>query len=307
MIASAEYIGRFAPSPTGELHFGSLLAALASYCDARQAKGMWLLRIDDIDPPRETPGAADRIQSTLEQYGFNWDGPTQFQSHRLDYYSQKLLELNSAELLYACTCSRKQLDGAIVYPGYCAPNMTDAASLSEASALVKHKLNNTHTEFALRLKVNSNVSFIDLIQNQQTFNVGTDIGDTIVLRRDGLFSYALCCAIDDAEHVTHVVRGADLLPSTGAQLQVMLGLGLCAPDYAHIPVAINTDGHKLSKQTLAQPIQSMDTLATLKTAWKFLGQSTLAVNTVNEFWQSAIDSWNLASVPKSSQVKTDID
>ncbi len=303
MSASAEYIGRFAPSPTGDLHFGSLLAALASYCDAKQAQGLWQLRIDDIDPPRENPGAADRIQTTLTQYGFRWDGPTQFQSQRLGYYTQKLHELNSAHLLYACTCSRKQLQGARIYPGNCAPALADAAN---TAAQVAQKINHTDADVALRLKVNSNVSFNDLIQNHQTFHVGMDIGDTIVLRRDGLFAYALCCAIDDADQVTHVVRGADLLATTGAQLQVIHSLGLNAPNYAHIPVASNVQGQKLSKQTMAQAIQTMNALDTLKAAWHFLGQSDVQANTVKDFWDSAISLWNLARVPKCSQVQTEI-
>jgi len=303
MSASAEYIGRFAPSPTGDLHFGSLLAALASYCDAKQAHGLWQLRIDDIDPPRENPGAADRIQTTLTRYGFRWDGPTQFQSQRLGYYTQKLRELNSANLLYACTCSRKQLQGTTIYPGNCAPALADTAN---AAAQVEHKINHTGADVALRLKVTSNISFNDLIQNQQSFAVGLDIGDTIVLRRDGLFAYALCCAIDDAEQVTHVVRGADLLATTGAQLQVIHSLGLKAPNYAHIPVASNVQGQKLSKQTMAQAIQTMNTLDTLKAAWHFLGQSDVHANTVKDFWDSAISSWNLARVPKCSQVQTEI-
>ena len=307
MNASADYIGRFAPSPTGDLHFGSLLAALASYCDAKQANGIWQLRIDDIDPPRESQGAAHRIQTTLMQYGFRWDGPTLFQSQRLAYYTQKLRELNAANLLYPCTCSRKQLAGSTVYPGNCAYVLTESEYSANTTTQVANKIGHADLDIALRLKVTSDVNFKDAIQNQQAFKVSVDIGDTIVLRRDGLFAYALCCAIDDAEQVTHVVRGADLLPSTGAQLQVIRSLGLRAPNYAHIPVAINTQGQKLSKQTLAQAIQRMDILDTLKAAWHFLGQTELAANNVKDFWRMAISSWNLASVPKCSQVVTDID
>ena len=307
MSASADYIGRFAPSPTGDLHFGSLLAALASYCDAKQANGIWQLRIDDIDPPREISGAAERIQTTLKQYGFSWDGPTLYQSQRLDYYAQKLHELNSAKLLYPCTCSRKQLAGSTIYPGNCAHVLAEPEHSASTTTQVATKIKHTDADVALRLKVKSDIRFKDAIQNQQAFNVNVDIGDTIVLRRDGLFAYALCCAIDDAEQSTHVIRGADLLSTTGAQLQVIRSLGLNAPNYANIPVAINTQGQKLSKQTLAQAIQTMDTLATLKAAWHFLGQSNLDVNSVKDFWHLAISSWNLASVPKCSQVLTEID
>jgi len=262
-MTSANYVGRFAPSPTGPLHFGSLLAAMASYCDARSRNGIWQLRIDDIDPPRAMPDAAQLIPKTLNQYGFEWDGAIVFQSTRTDQYQQALKQLNEKGALFACRCSRRELKDHAIYPGTCRP----ATSMPDVLTATKQQIDK-------------------------------ELGDTVVLRRDNFFSYALACAIDDARDVTHIVRGADLLSSTAPQINIMRLLGLRVPTYAHIPVALNTDQQKLSKQTHADALDAMPVLPTLLSAWQFLGQSQLNVHNVEAFWQAAFQTWQMARVPK---------
>lgn len=296
-MTSANYIGRFAPSPTGHLHFGSLLAAMASYCDARKNNGQWQLRIDDIDPPREMPNAAVAMQDTLTQYGFIWDGPVLYQSKRSHHYLSALHQLNDASLLFTCDCSRSKLANQAFYPGYCNPTQTGSTSslsLAEAAKKVSNKLNNKDSNNAIRINTNAAITFNDRIQGEQVYDDGQP-GNIVVVRRDDLFAYSLACAIDDSDGITHVVRGSDLLPTTASQLAIMECLGLTPPSYAHIPVARNSDNQKLSKQTLAPPLDKMDTLATLLLAWRFLQQRefTAQVTSVPAFWEQAIASWNI--------------
>lgn len=303
-MTSAQYIGRFAPSPTGLLHFGSLLAALASYCDARKHNGLWQLRIDDIDPPREMPDATARIEQTLQTYGFTWDGPTIKQSARTRTYLDQLEQLNRLQLLFPCDCSRSRLANQSVYPGYCNPVLAASAQTpTEAIALVKEKLLRGNKNHAIRVMIDTDIWFNDLIQGEQVFSDGQP-GDTIVVRRDDLFAYALACAIDDSDGITHVVRGSDLLPTTASQLAIMKRLSLQPPTYAHIPVAVNSEQQKLSKQTHALALDTMPTLATLRKAWQFLGQSELNADNIDGFWREAIPAWQLPRVPKQSQRHT---
>ncbi len=283
-MTSADYVGRFAPSPTGHLHFGSLLAAMASYCDARSQGGSWLVRIDDIDPPRAMPCATTLIPRSLIRYGFQWDGEIVFQSARTQLYQQHLLSLCKKNVLFLCHCTRKELIGHANYPGTCRQHRVE-------------KIPEPNGQSALRVLINANVAFDDLIQGPQSFIVGAHFGDTVVVRRDDLFSYALCCAVDDADGISHVIRGSDLLPTTGVQVRLMQLLGLNIPTYAHIPVALNADQQKLSKQTLADPIDEMPVLPTLLRAWQFLGQTELNVHSVESFWQAAIAAWRLSRVP----------
>lgn len=301
-MKSAHYVGRFAPSPTGPLHFGSLLAAMASYCDARNHNGFWHLRIDDIDPPRAMPGAIEQIQQTLKTYGFNWDGDALLQSQRTQHYLRKLQKLNELHLLFPCDCSRRRLSNQPVYPGYCNPISTaPIRTTSEAAEIVKTKLLKGNQNQAIRITVDTTIWFNDRIQGEQVFDDGQP-GDTIVVRRDDLFSYALACAVDDADGITHVVRGYDLLETTASQLAIIKRLDLQPPSYAHIPVVVNNEQQKLSKQTHAPSLDAMPVLITLLKAWKALGQCELQATTIDAFWLMAIPAWELASVPRQSQL-----
>lgn len=294
-MTSTDYVGRFAPSPTGQLHFGSLLAAMASYCDARSANGQWQVRIDDIDPPRAIPDATQHFSRTLTNYGFTWDGPLIQQSTHTKRYLSKLDQLNQQSQLFICRCSRADLAGLTFYPGHC--RVTDTNQ-----GMVQHRLTNADSKSAVRVIMANDVSFTDLIQGPQYFQTMSDIGDTIVLRKDHLFSYALACAVDDANGVSRVVRGADLLSTTAVQLAIMNLLGLSAPEYAHIPVVLNNDKQKLSKQTHAQALDTMPVLPTLLTAWRLLGQQIFDASNIDAFWCEAFEKWDLQSVPKLSQL-----
>lgn len=287
-------VGRFAPSPTGDLHFGSLLAALASYCDIKSRNGIWQLRIDDIDPPRSVAGSADDIQRTLERYGFHWDGPVVWQSQRADNYHEALTDLASQGLVYACNCSRSKLTGEVIYPGYCR---------SKVVADLKRIPQDDYLDHALRCRLSGGIDFDDSVQGHQSIDLARDIGDIILWRRDGLVSYALACAIDDSDDVTHVVRGADLLHSVGAQISIMRALGRESPNYAHIPVAIDVNGDKLSKHSKAQPIIQLESVSTILQAWHFLGQATIAPDSLDEFWKHAIALWSLESVPHATRLQ----
>lgn len=234
------YIGRFAPSPTGPLHFGSLVAAVGSYCDARAAGGRWLLRMEDIDPPRAMPGASDLILRQLEGYGFEWDGDVLFQHTRSDAYEAALAQLQVQGEVFWCRCSRAELArlGASACPGTCR-----AFTAPRADA-------------AIRLRVPAGVvDFTDAIFGPQGEDVATAQGDFVLRRRDGLYSYQLAVVVDDAfQGVTRVVRGADLLDNTARQIVLQQRLGLATPGYMHLPLAVHRDGSKLSKQTHARAL-----------------------------------------------------
>ncbi len=270
------------------LHLGSLLAALASYCDIRSRRGLWQLRIDDIDGPRSMPGSADAIRRTLEALGFEWDGPIRWQGSRLDLYQTALQSLIDKGLVFACQCSRKSLPRGEIYPGHCRANRIEAFPVAD---------------HALRVRLVGQVAFHDAVQGLQEFDLSRDVGDSIVWRRDGLVSYALACAVDDADEVTHVVRGADLLTGTGAQLGIIKALDLTPPDYAHVPVALDANGDKLSKHSLAPPVDESDPLEILQRTWQLLGQQTLTdIGTVTDFWQQAIPAWQMSRVPRTRQM-----
>lgn len=285
-------IGRFAPSPTGPLHFGSLVAAVASYCDARQGGGQWLLRIEDVDSTRSIKGASDDIIRTLAAYGFAWDGEVVYQSQRSALYQQVLEQLQAWALLYACTCSRKEIadsstmrgiEGAI-YPGTCRTHVVA-----------------TDTAAAWRLKTQAApISFTDVIQGHQQHALASAIGDFVLKRADGVFSYQLAVVVDDAlQGVTHIVRGADLLNSTTRQIYLQQLLGYPTPLYAHIPVVINRDGQKLSKQTLAQALPVDNIKATLIAALAFLQQplpDAIHTYSVDGIWQWALSHWRLPHI-----------
>lgn len=285
------YRGRFAPSPTGPLHFGSLVAALASYLEARQQQGEWLLRMEDLDTPRNMPGAADAILRSLEAFGFEWDGPVVYQSERHDLYAAALARLQEGGLVYPCGCTRKEIaDSAIhgiegaIYPGTC------------RSGLPPGK-----TARAWRIRAeNRTIGFDDAIQGHVAQNLARDIGDFVLKRADGFYAYQLAVVVDDADQgITHVVRGADLLDSTPRQIYLQQVLGLPAMHYAHIPVVLNAQGEKLSKQTQAAAVDDRQPATQLWQALDFLQQSPPAAirnAPLADIWQWADQNWQLSRI-----------
>ncbi len=289
------YRGRFAPSPTGPLHFGSLITALASCCDARAAGGEWFLRIEDLDLPRSRPEAEAGILATLERYGFAWDGPVIRQSERAALYKAALDRLRSDGDAYACACTRKDLEaapmgvgGERVYPGTCRNGVPPDRAL--------------RPQRAWRLRTgDARIEFRDRLLGPQAQELAVDVGDFVVQRADGQFAYQLAVVVDDAaQDITHVVRGADLLASTPRQIFAQLRLGFPTPSYLHIPVALNAAGDKLSKQTDAAPLPAQP-LPALVAAWRFLDQplptGSAHPTSVAEFWQWSIDRWSPARLP----------
>lgn len=289
-MPAGPYRGRFAPTPSGPLHFGSLVAALGSYLEARRHGGEWLLRIEDVDPPRVVAGAADVILRTLEAFGFEWDGPVLYQSRRQAAYRDALERLRREDLIYACTCSRKRIaasarrgvDGP-VYPGHCRGRPLEREAV------------------AVRLRVpDRRIVFDDAGQGRVACNVAAECGDFVVRRADGVFTYQLAVVVDDAaQGITHVVRGADLLASTPRQIVLQQALDLPTPHYLHLPVVLDAHGDKLSKQTLAQPIDRRAPLPALIAAWDFLGQPPPGrLDSVQEFWSMALAGWSASRIPR---------
>ncbi len=292
------YIGRFAPSPTGPLHFGSLVAAVASYCDARKNNGQWLLRMEDLDKPRTVKGAADTILHQLESFGFEWDGPVLYQSERDSFYHDALAALKAKLLIYPCTCTRKEIHDSsiafgiegVIYPGTCLQQPIKP-----------------NAPIAWRIKSdNVKISFHDAIQGQISQTLNTDIGDYILKRADGLFAYQLAVVVDDAaQGITHVVRGADLLDSTPRQIYLQRMLGYQSPMYAHIPVATNAAGEKLSKQTLAKAIIDECAAELIINVLEFLGQhpeKTLNNASLQDIWHWATHHWDIQKVPRTRTI-----
>ncbi len=295
-----QYIGRFAPSPTGPLHFGSLVAAVASYCDAKLNQGKWLLRLEDLDKPREITGAADIILQQLDAFGFEWDGEIVRQSQRNHYYAQALDSLHNQHLIYPCTCTRKEIadsSNLIGIDGYIYPK-----------TCLEYPLK-SNIKPALRIRVNnSEIAFNDAVQGDIHQNLQNEVGDFVLKRADDLFTYQLAVVVDDAaQGVTHVVRGADLLNSSPRQIYLQQCLNLPTPHYAHIPIARNAAGEKLSKQTLAKPIDATLSAQQLFEALQFLGQKAptdLQFASLPEIWQWAIAHWQLRLIPaKNSTYK----
>ena len=287
------YRGRFAPSPTGPLHFGSLIAALASYVDARANGGEWLLRIEDVDVPRARRGSEADIVATLGRYGFAWDGPMERQSARAPRYAAALDALVAHGLAYPCACSRRDLEAAAlgpggerVYPGTCSAGPSLAKS--------------GRRERAWRVRVGAaRIEFVDRLQGAQAQDLARDVGDFVARRADGLFAYQLAVVVDDgAQQVTHVVRGADLLSSTPRQIHLQRLLGLRPVSYLHVPVALDGAGLKLSKQTEAAALPH-DPLPALVAAWRFLDQPlpAAAPRTLDDFWSHAVRAWMPRRLP----------
>lgn len=291
------YTGRYAPSPTGPLHFGSLVAAVASFLDARLHQGRWLVRMEDLDKPREMPGAADDILRTLEAYGFEWDGEVIYQSQRHEAYEATLEQLMADGQVYSCNCSRREvadiahagIEGP-VYPGLC----RDGLSRERDTIAWRFKTDATHLVFR------------DRIQGQFDHYMQRDIGDFVLKRADGQFAYQLAVVVDDAEqNISHVVRGADLLNSTSRQILLQYSLHLPSPVYAHIPVATNQAGEKLSKQTEAEALSIDNASQMLTQALNFLGLSPpeeLCHASLSSIWQWGYEHWQLEKVPGQDQL-----
>lgn len=293
----ARYRGRFAPSPTGPLHFGSLVAAVASYLDAKKAAGDWLLRIDDLDRFRVVADAEQSILRTLEAYQLYWDGEIYRQSRQLDTYQQIFEQLLAQGALFYCTCSRNYLKRTApkgkygtVYPGHCRANKTQPKD----------------RPFSVRLRVDAqSICFDDQLLGPQQQNLRQEVGDFIVRRADGLFAYQLAVVIDDyLQQITHVVRGNDLLDSTPRQIYLQQRLGYPRPTYLHLPLATGRHGIKLSKQTGAPAVTPPARPRTLLHALAFLGQRPPAVlddATLSEIWQWALDHWDASAIPRGNQ------
>jgi len=278
-------IGRFAPSPTGDLHFGSLLAATASYLQARTSGGRWLVRIEDIDPPREVAGSAARILTDLERFGLHSDFPVLYQSSRRAAYQLALQDLLARGLAFHCGCSRADLPDSGVYPGTC-----------------RDGLPRGRQPRTVRLRVPAQpVCFSDQIQGEVQENLEQTVGDFVLWRADDLPAYHLAVVVDDAfQHVTQVVRGADLLASTARQIYLQHCLSLPTPSYAHHPVAIGEDGRKLSKRSGSDPLAQASTEQALEAALRFLGQPCPTGLPLNSLWNWALEHWSLARVPRDA-------
>jgi glutamyl-Q tRNA(Asp) synthetase len=282
------YIGRFAPSPTGPLHFGSLLAAVASFLDARSNQGQWLVRMEDVDVTRCKPEWADDILRTLERFDLHWDGEVVVQSERDGLYQTALDRLDQPGKLYCCICSRREIaDSAVegidgpIYPGTC------------------RNAGHRTSPCAWRVRVGADpIEFTDRVQGRIVQHLESQIGDFVLRRRDGLFAYQLAVVADDAwQGITHIVRGADLLDSTPRQIYLQSQLNMPQPSYAHIPVAVNEQGQKLSKQTLASSIAEADVAVQLSAALAFLGQPVVTMDQPRHMLAEAQANWSLSAIP----------
>ncbi len=280
------HAGRFAPSPTGPLHFGSLVAALASWLDARAAGGAWLVRIEDIDRPREAPGAADEILRQLAAFGLDWDGEVMRQSARTAAYREALAQLESLHGTYWCGCTRREMedsalapDGARIYPGTCRGGLAPGREPR-----------------AVRVRTDAApIRFEDRVQGECVQCVEREVGDFVLLRADGLFAYQLAVVVDDAaQGITDVVRGADLLDSTARQVHLQRLLGVPTPRYLHVPVAVDAAGEKLSKTTGAMPAG----IADIPRALAFLGHAPPVEAGVRGALEWARMHWNPARIPR---------
>ena len=276
------YVGRFAPSPTGPLHFGSLITAVASYCDAKANHGQWLVRIEDTDIPRIFPDSESHILNCIDAFEFEPDAEIIFQKNRLDLYEQVLEQLKQAQQIYACECTRKQLGSNHIYVGTC---------------------RDLHLDFlnqAIRLKVDDQlICFDDLLQGRQCSNLKNDLGDFVLKRRDGIISYQLAVVVDDyLQGITHVVRGADLLDNTARQIWLGSLLDYPKLNYMHLPLAMNDQGQKLSKQNMAQALDLSKAPELLKQVISALGQLNVELDQPRIMLQQAVQQWNVELIPK---------
>ena len=295
------YRGRFAPSPTGPLHLGSLLAAVGSYIDAKLNHGKWFVRIDDIDTPRVVPDADSEILRCLEACGLHWDDSVIYQSTQLDYYQQALETLASRQHLFYCSCSRAEIaaqqikSNADIYPGTC-----------------REKTQRHDTDCAIRVKVDDRfIIFEDRYQGNIRHRIDQTIGDFVVKRRDGLFAYQLAIVVDDArQQITDVIRGVDLIDSTPRQIFLQQLLGYVVPQYGHLPILINKDKQKLSKQTHAPPVDYSEPSKALIRIFSLLGQhppERLEQASADDCWQWAMEHWKTEKTPTSMHIYAPFD
>ncbi|MFB2538895.1 MULTISPECIES: tRNA glutamyl-Q(34) synthetase GluQRS [unclassified Acinetobacter] len=285
-MQTSNYVGRFAPSPTGPLHFGSLLTAFASYCDAKANGGEWLIRIEDTDIPRIAKGSTSDILACLDAFALHSDRPIIYQSQRLDIYQDVIAQLKQQHLVYACQCSRKILGSNHIYQGTC-----------------RH-LNLEFEKQAIRLKVDDQlICFDDRLQGRQCSNLQQDLGDFILQRRDGIVSYQLAVVVDDAlQHVTDVVRGADLLDNTARQIWLGQQLNYPKLSYLHLPLAMNVHGQKLSKQNLAQALDFSNAPYYLANIAQVLGQLPLDIDHPEQMLKQAVSQWQVEKITQSTQL-----
>ena len=276
-------VGRFAPSPTGDLHFGSLVSAVGSYLEAKSAGGLWLLRIEDIDPPREVTGSAGRIINDLHRLGLNPDGPVLYQSSRIAAYQDAVDKLLEKGLAYPCACSRKDLPESGRYAGTCRNGIPPGK-----------------VPRSIRFCIDAGVcTFSDRLQGIVSDSPAGSTGDFIIRRADGLFAYQLAVVVDDHfQGVTQVVRGADLLDSTTRQICLQKSLGYVTPDYMHLPIVISADGKKLSKRALTDPVNRQEPVVAVEHALQFLGQNSPSGLSLNDLWKWALEHWNSDQVPR---------
>nr|WP_214289714.1 tRNA glutamyl-Q(34) synthetase GluQRS [Acinetobacter pittii] len=280
------YSGRFAPSPTGPLHFGSLITAVASYCDAKAHQGKWLVRVEDTDIPRIYPGSEEHILTSLEAFQFEPDAEIIFQKNRLDIYESVLDQLKKEGLIYACQCTRKMLGSNAIYAGTC------------------RDLNLDFQGQAIRVKVqDQQICFDDRLQGHHCSNLQHDLGDFVLKRRDGIINYQLAVVVDDyLQGITHVVRGADLLDNTERQIWLSQLLGYPQLSYMHLPLAMNDQGQKLSKQNLAQALDLSKAPELLQKAILALGQPNVDLDQPRLMLKQAVAQWNVNLIPHGQEL-----
>lgn len=303
MSVTAGYVGRYAPSPSGPLHAGSLVAALASYLDARAHHGRWLLRIEDVDTPRVMPGAADTICQQLQAMGLQWDGPLIWQSQRGDAYTDAFTQLHDQGLIYGCGCTRREIaDSAALRASTLRPAIAGDGTTPDTSTpgnespypgTCRHGLAPGRQARAWRLRVPAGVvTDTDRWLGPQRQDVAHEVGDFILRRADGLWAYQLAVVVDDAaQGVTHVVRGADLLSSTARQRVLQRLLHLPEPAMMHVPLVTGQDGRKLSKQNGAAAFDDTQPLQSLQAAWHHLGFAPCEAGNVSDFLTRATQCW----------------
>jgi glutamyl-Q tRNA(Asp) synthetase len=287
------YTGRFAPSPTGPLHFGSLITALASWCEARVNQGRWLVRIEDTDLPRNQSDAENEILNQLQTYGLIADEPIARQQDRISLYNHIIDQLAAQDAVYGCSCSRKQLAGYTAYPNTC------------------RNKNLPLTGYAVRLRTsNETLCFQDQLQGHICENLQQTTGDFVLKRRDGIISYQLAVVVDDhLQGITDIGRCADLLDNTVRQiwlrqcLRTITSMSIIEPNYSHIPLAMNAQGQKLSKQNLARPLDIKKPVETLQAAFMALGQEFISARNPEHFLQQAITCWDISRIPKQNQLE----
>lgn len=286
-MTAKPYIGRFAPSPTGDLHFGSLVAAVGSCLQARTSEGQWRVRVEDIDPPREVPGSAEGILRELARLGMTQDGPVLFQSQRMEAYREACMRLIANGRAYYCRCSRKMLPEEGVYPGTCRNARVEASEVKR-----------------LRFRVEEPIyAFEDKVMGRFEQDLANEVGDFVIQRPDGLPAYQLAVVVDDAwQSITEVVRGADLLDSTPRQIALQKALGLPTPSYCHLPLAILPDGSKLSKRLRSDPTSAYEPADAVRQALVFLGQTPPTKLELDQLWSWAIAHWDISRVPRRSAV-----